>query len=334
MGITADGLTVYTANMAPTEGGTTTVHVGNAATGGTTDFTGQPASNVSTLIAGGVNPTNCFYYYGGWNTGGNYFFLFAFNPSSHTATVVGTVTPPAGLTYTNGDLTFDGAGNMTLLAGSSLNKAELLTVAAPLRTTGPGTRNLPFSVLATLTAASSQRYAGIAFAADSSLYVETAEKEFYRVDPNTGGITDLGIQTGISGTPTDLASCTFNGSLAVQKNIVGRVAPTDQFTMTITGGGVTSGNTGTTSGSSTGVQTSPGSVAGPIVGIPGTTYSVVGPRRAAARPTTRPRGRASTARTRSRAAMGRASTSRSRSPRGAPEPLWSAPLPTRLRQFP
>ena len=32
----------------------------------------------------------------------------------------------------------------------------------------------------------------------------------------------------------------------MQKNIVGRVAPTDQFTMTITGGGVTSGNTGTT----------------------------------------------------------------------------------------
>ena len=45
--------------------------------------------------------------------------------------------------------------------------------------------------------------------------------------------------------------------------------------MTITGGGVSSGNTGTTSGSSTGVQTSPGEVAGPIVGLPGTTYNVV-----------------------------------------------------------
>ena len=73
---------------------------------------------------------------------------------------------------------------------------------------------------------------------------------------------------------TDLASCAYNGSLTVQKNIVGRVAPTDQFTMTITGGGVSSGNTGTTTGSSTGVQTSPGSVAGPIVGIPGTSYTV------------------------------------------------------------
>ena len=79
--------------------------------------------------------------------------------------------------------------------------------------------------------------------------METIQGELYRVNPNTGAITDLGTQTGISGTPTDLASCTFNGSLAVQKNIVGRVAPTDQFTMTITGGGVTSGNTGTTSGS-------------------------------------------------------------------------------------
>ncbi len=105
--------------------------------------------------------------------------------------------------------------------------------------------------------------------------METDQGCSIRVNPNTGAITDLGTQTGFSGTLTDLASCTFNGSLAVQKNIVGRVAPTDQFTMTITGGGVTSGNTGTTSGSSTGVQTSPGSVAGPIVGIPGTTYNVV-----------------------------------------------------------
>ena len=95
-----------------------------------------------------------------------------------------------------------------------------------------------------------------------------------KINPNTGVITDLGAMTGISGTPTDLASCTFNGSLEVQKNIVGRVAPTDQFTMTITGGGVTSGNSGTTRGFSTGIQTTPGSVAGPIVGIPGTTYTV------------------------------------------------------------
>ena len=273
MGITADGLTVYTADMTPS-GGNTTVHVENVAAGTNADFARQPASNVNTLIAGGVNPTNGFYYYGGWNSAGDEFFLFAFNPSTDSVSAVGTITPPAGVRYTNGDLTFDAAGNMTLLAGSSSNSAKLLTISAPVPTVGPGSRVLPFTVLATINSLVPENYSGIAFAADSSLYVETVQKELLKINPNTGGITDLGALTGINGTPTDLASCTFNGSLAVQKNIVGRVAPTDQFTMTITGGGVTSGNSGTTSGSSTGVQTTPGSVAGPIVGIPGTIYRV------------------------------------------------------------
>ncbi len=162
---------------------------------------------------------------------------------------------------------------MTVLAGSTTNTAKLLSVAAPVPTSGSGA--LPFTTLATVNSASAENYVGIAFAADSSLYVETLQGELIRVNPNDGTITNLGTMTGIVGSPRDLASCSFNGSLQAQKNIVGRVTPTDQFTMTITGGGVTSGNTGTTSGSSTGLQTSPGSVAGPIVGIPGTTYSVV-----------------------------------------------------------
>ncbi len=263
---------MYSANQTPS-GNTTTIHVMNVATGVNTDHTGEPANGVSTLIAGGINPTNGFYYYGGWNSAGNQFVIFAFNPSTQNASEVGTITPPAGLTYSNGDLTFDGAGNLTVLAGSSSDTAKLLTVAAPVPTAGTGV--LVSTVLATITSSAAENYVGIAFAANSSLYVETLQEEFFQVNPNTGAITDLGAQSGIVGSPRDLASCTFNGSLAVQKNIVGRVAPSDQFTMTITGGGVSSGNTGTTSGSTTGLQTSAGSVAGPIVGIPGTTYHVV-----------------------------------------------------------
>ena len=136
-----------------------------------------------------------------------------------------------------------------------------------------GTGPLAFTTLTT-TPAGNGSYVGIAFAADSTLYVETSTGALFSVDPNSGAITSLGTQTGFTGQLSDLASCAYNGSLTVQKNIVGRVASTDQFTMTITGGGVSGGNTGTTTGSSTGVQTSPGSVAGPIVGIPGTSYTV------------------------------------------------------------
>ena len=315
MAISADGLTVYSANQTPS-GNTTTIHVMNVATGVNTDHTGEPANGVSTLIAGGINPTNGFYYYGGWNSAGNQFVIFAFNPSTQNASEVGTITPPAGLTYSNGDLTFDGAGNLTVLAGSSSNTAKLLTVAAPVPTSGTGV--LVSTVLATITSSAAENYVGIAFAANSSLYVETLQEEFFQVNPNTGAITDLGAQTGIVGSPRDLASCTFNGSLAVQKNIVGRVAPSDQFTMTITGGGVTSGNTGTTSGSTTGVQTS-ARVGGRSHRRHSRDDLHVGRngRRAAACRTTRRRGRASTGRTRSQTATGRASSVAFPSPTGS-----------------
>jgi uncharacterized repeat protein (TIGR01451 family) len=74
--------------------------------------------------------------------------------------------------------------------------------------------------------------------------------------------------------PNAVAGCPSNGSLQVQTDIVGRVSPGDQFTMTITGGGVSGGNVGTTSGTSTGLQTAPGEVAGPTVAFPGTNYTL------------------------------------------------------------
>jgi uncharacterized repeat protein (TIGR01451 family) len=275
LAISADGLTVYSAVQMPAgqpSNATTTVYVEDVATGTTANFT-VPATNVASVNSGGVNPANGYYYYGGWNSGGTTFSLFAFDPTTDTANLAGTITPPGvgGTTYQSGDLTFDDAGNMVDLAGTNKLTATLLSVAGPVPTSG--TSPLAFTTLTT-TPAGNGSYVGIAFAADSTLYVETSSGALFSVDPNSGTIASLGTQTGFTGQLNDLASCAYNGSLTVQKNIVGRVASTDQFTMTITGGGVSGGNTGTTTGSSTGVQTSPGSVAGPIVGIPGTSYTV------------------------------------------------------------
>ncbi len=272
LGLSSDGTTVYSANMTVSGSpATTTVSVENVTTASNTNYSGMPATGLSEIIAGGVNPVNGYYYYGGWNSAETEFILFAFNPTTHSGAEVGTITPPTGASYDYGDLTFDGSGNLTVLAGTTSNTAKLLTVSAPVPTSG--TSALSYNPLATITATKTEQYVGIAFAADSTLYVETIQGELYSVNPNTGTITDLGSQSGMSGTPTDLASCSYNGSMTVEKNIVGRVASGDQFTMTITGGGVSSGNTGTTTGSSTGLQTGAGEVAGPIVGIPGTTYT-------------------------------------------------------------
>ena len=270
LAISANGSYAFSADMNVSGGGTTTVSVEDITLGTRASFPGMTAAGAGEIIAGGVDPLNGNYYYGGWNSAENKFFLFVFNPSTETASAVGTVTPPPGLAYDYGDLTFDGSGNMTLLAGSTSSSAKLLTVTASAIAAGGA---LPYNTLATITSQAFQQYVGIAFAANSTLYVETIQGELYSVNPNTGTITDLGAQTGIWGTPTDLASCTFNGSLTAQKNIAGRVGAGDQFTLAITGGGITSGNTGTTTGSSNGLQTGPGEVAGPVAGIPGVSYT-------------------------------------------------------------
>ena len=68
--------------------------------------------------------------------------------------------------------------------------------------------------------------------------------------------------------PRDLASCTFNGTLTAEKNIVGRAVPGDQFILTIRGNNISSGNVGTTSGNTPGLQGG-GAVAGPSSACPG-----------------------------------------------------------------
>ena len=108
------------------------------------------------------------------------------------------------------------------------------------------------------------------------LYAENgASGGLYEINPDTGALVGSGVtQSGFSGTPIDLASCAYNGTLSLEKNIVGRVGTNDQFGLSITGGGITSGNTGVTSGGTTGLQTGSSEEAGPVVGIPGTVYSI------------------------------------------------------------
>ena len=115
LAISADGLTVYSAAQVPSgppSNATSTVYVEDVATGTNSDFT-VPATNVASLNSGGVNPTNGDYYYGGWNSEGTTFSLFAFDPTTDTGHLAGTITPPGGggTTYQSGDLTFDDAGN-------------------------------------------------------------------------------------------------------------------------------------------------------------------------------------------------------------------------------
>ena len=159
--------------------------------------------------------------------------------------------------YGAGDIAFDGAGNLYIMAGASndSDNSELMVVPAPIPSSGTSVLPHPSTPLATIPAGSGS-FDGIAFTTSGSLFVQDTTGDFDSVNPNTGVVTKLPKQTGLgSQDPYDLAGCSLNGTLQVQKNIVGRSVAGDQFTMTITGGGVASGNVGTTSGNTTGVQT-------------------------------------------------------------------------------
>ena len=80
-----------------------------------------------------------------------------------------------------------------------------------------------------------------------------------RVNPLTG-VSNGGptaVSPAIGG--TDLGACATTPSLSLQKNVVGRIQASDQFTLAITGPGIsgsTTGATATTSGTSTGFRPS------------------------------------------------------------------------------
>ena len=266
LGISSNGQTAYAMTQTVTRS-TVTLAVTTIATGAAVDFT-VPAGSITNNVAGGVNPVNNDFYYGGWNSADTIFYVYVFNGT--TGIEVGSITP--GGTQGSGDLAFDGLGDLYVLAGNGTTGQidEVLASALP----ASGTAALTFKDITNLTG--SGDYDGIAFAANGFLYAENgASAGLYEINPNTGAVVGSGLtQSGFSGTPIDLASCAYNGTLSLEKNIAGRVAPTDQFGLSITGGGITSGNTGTTSGSTTGLQTGSSEEAGPVVGIPGTVYSI------------------------------------------------------------
>ena len=268
LGVSADGKTAFTIDQT-ISGSTTTVDVEDI-TAGTFTAHSVSVAGITGLIAGGVNPTNGKYYYGGWNSASTTFILYSYDATTAVGTEVGTITPPGGGTFGSGDLAFDGGGNLFIMAGATTT-GKILAVPGPLPASGTGA--LTNSVLSSLTGSSS--FNGIAFSADGKLYAQDSAGSFRSINPNTGVATNLPNETGQSGgTIDDLASCAFTGSLIAEKNIVGRVGSGDQFKLTITGGGVSSGNVGTTSGSTTGLQTAAGEIAGPVIGIPLQSYTV------------------------------------------------------------
>ncbi|MEV7598822.1 hypothetical protein AB0O91_15705 [Kitasatospora sp. NPDC089797] len=286
LGVTDGGTAAYVVDQTPTVNGSVNVYGYNATTGAWTVYTGSAGSTSDSFVAGAVDPANGIFYYASFASGTattpGTATLYGFNTATNTAIpgVIATYSlPVTAAGGPNGDITFDAAGNLYTL--SSVGTAAAIgRIVGPIPTTGSATGvPLTSTPLSTLSNPAGNSFNGAAFDNAGNLYIEFASGSttyLEQLNPNTGAIT-------AGPTPysnnaflsVDLGACSTNPTLALQKNIVGRFAEStssnDQFNLAITGGGITRGNTATTTGTSTGVQSPP---AGPVIALSNTVYTL------------------------------------------------------------
>ena len=273
LGITRGGAKAYAIDQTATAA-TTTVHVYDA---GTSTWTSKPGTSTTgdNFVAGAVDPFSGIYYYATY--AGGVATIYGFNTATDTA--IPGIIAKAALPITgtaNGDFAFDQGGNLYIV-DSVGTAAGLAVVHGPLPTTGSATPpTLVSTTLQTYTIGAGVAYNGIAFDNSGHLYVEYTSgttTNLLGLDPNTGAALGTGAKQQGIGTllGVDLSACSLNPTLNVHKNIVTRATPTDQFGLSITGGGIALGNTDTTTGSTLGVQSAE---AGPVIGVSGTNYTV------------------------------------------------------------
>jgi uncharacterized repeat protein (TIGR01451 family) len=263
LGIAADGSAAFGV-LPDNSGAGRTVYRHDRATDTTAPLgAGSPSAPVT---HGAINPATGFYYYGGFS-GGN-IQIYGFNTATNTS--IGLVAsgdiPNAG---DFGDWAFDRQGRLYVVGGGATE-----SILAVIQQQLPTSAGVPITVSASemVSIATPQPVNGIAFGGDGMLYLGSSTT-LRQVDPVTGTVTDSQpfSETG----SVDLASCAAPNTITVQKDFPnGRLAPADQATVTLTGGGLPAGIQGTTTGNDAGLQSQPGEIAGPVFGRVGATYTI------------------------------------------------------------
>jgi CshA-type fibril repeat protein len=251
IGISGDGNTMFLTNG-------TNVYEYTASTE-TWAVTPRGTTTVANTM-GGVDPKTGNYFYGGQASGDQFTFA-SYNPTTNAISTSTVRVTAAGAPGGNGDLAFDGQGNLFFVASSTAG-AQVYRVDADQLAGGTTTATTVGPAIASTIALNS-----MAFGQDGYLYIAgSGTNGFLQVNPITGAINSR--QT-LDASITDLGSNALpsTGSVAVDLPD-GRFKPADQFTVTLGGGGVTTGNTTTTTGTETSAQV------GPLLLLPGGTYTV------------------------------------------------------------
>ena len=274
LGLSADGRYAY----AVAQSGTKNVYRYDTTTGLAAVLGTIPQASATNLFMGAVNPVDGLYYTAG--TSGSQYVFYAFDPVTGTSLGERFRLPNPAPSFVYSDLTFDSLGRASVVSssGTGTATANQLLVIESVPTNGTVATTRLLANLSPTTVA----FQGAAFGSDGYLYTQHAtpmNRVLTRIDPNSGAVVSSANILNPNGTANtlvnDLASCSLGSTLTAQKNVAGRYASGDQFTVTITGNGTALGNTGTTSGTSTGLQTTPAASAGPVVGVPTRSYTIV-----------------------------------------------------------
>lgn len=227
------------------------------------------------IVAGAVDTVSGRFLFGTFVNA--QYYLWSFTESNPVATRFAFVGAfPTGTTPNgNGDMAFDAQGNLYVVGAATVNNAGSATIytvtAATLASASGGTLAVGSSTTRALvgTDAAFANVNGIAFSPRGTVYLANAGSA-YEFDSTTW--------TRVPGTPrvpvdsVDLGGCSSPSTITVQKNVVGRLAAADQFTLTAsTGTPPAAFATATTSGATTGRQAAQ---IGPLPAPTGTTVTV------------------------------------------------------------
>lgn len=261
LGITPNGTYAYATQnaTAATSNGTLTRY--DPVNDVTTAITGVTVP--ATTYRGAVDPTSGIYYYAQGNTTKAAVYAYDTTGTGHNIGQVGYIDFAQAST---GDFAFSTTGVLYAVSGNQVVRVKGKLPKAVDTTTEFGTQEI--AQLGSVTTSP-----GIAFSTNGYLYVAVGGT-IVQINPSSGATVatrTISDGSGNTFTPTDLASCNYADGLSAQSSVNERWKSGDQFSLAITGNGLSYGNTATTTGSDVGLQTA---TAGSSLVVANTAYTV------------------------------------------------------------
>lgn len=200
------------------------------------------------LVAGAVDLSDGSFVFGGFSRDAKTFKLFQYEPTTKKFSYLGYIDTSVNDNYDqrNGDIAFDSQGNLFVVRGTNGGTTIFSVTAANFQAASGGfIRSSATNQVTTLRSVN-----GVAF--------DSAGRGFLGNSDTVGGFTmpnwtnATKVTDGLSDS-SDLASCSSPATFELRKNVVDRVNPTDQFTLSAKTGNTEIANT-TTEGTANGVQ--------------------------------------------------------------------------------